>query len=331
MKIAVVGCGALGSYYGARLCRAGHEVHFLLRSDYAAVREHGVTVRSPDGDFHVRPIPAREPDEIGASDLVLIALKTTANQVLPRLLPPLIGPATLVLTLQNGLGNEAAIASVVGAEKTLGGLCFVCLNRVAPGTILHLAHGTVVMGEYGRPAQPRTHRVAEAIVGSGVPCKVTDNLTAAHWEKLVWNIPFNGLGVAGAAGFEAVERGEFDRKKPLGPCLTTDILLADPRWEKLVRELMLETIHAAQALGLDVAESAADRQITRTRDMGAYKASTLIDFERGMDLELESLFLEPLRQARESGAKCPRLSALCRVLEELRSKNYELRSGVSES
>lgn len=317
MKIAVIGCGALGSYYGARLCRAGHEVHFLLRSDYDAVRQNGVTVRSPEGDFHVRPIAARAPAEIGPADLVLIGLKTTANHVLPALLPPLVGTDTLVLTLQNGLGNEAAVASIVGAEKTLGGLCFVCLNRIAPGIILHIAHGTIVMGEYGRASQPRTHRIAEAIADSGVICKVTDDLETAHWEKLVWNIPFNGLGVAGAAGIEAVERGVLDPKKPLGSCLTTDILLGDAHWEKLVRELMLETIRAAQALGHEVKETAADHQIARTRDMGAYKASTLIDFERGIDLELETLFLEPLRQAQEVGAKCPRLKSLCRLLEQL--------------
>jgi 2-dehydropantoate 2-reductase len=317
MKIAVVGCGAVGSYYGARLCRAGHEVHFLLRSDYDAVRERGVTVRSPEGDFHVRPICARDPREIGPAELVLIALKTTANHVLPGLLPLLTGPEIAVVTLQNGLGNEAAIAALVGAEKTLGGLCFVCLNRVAPGTILHLAHGTIVLGEYGRPSQPRTRRIAGAIAESGVPCKVAEDLTAAHWEKLVWNIPFNGLGVAGAAGLDAVEQGRIDPAQALGPCLTTDLLLGDPRWAKLVRELMMETIHAAQALGLAVPESAADRQIERTRNMAAYKASTLIDFERGQALELESLFLEPLRQARAAGVDCPRLTALCGVLQGL--------------
>jgi 2-dehydropantoate 2-reductase len=318
MKIAVVGCGALGSYYGARLCRAGHEVHFLLRSDYDAVRQGGVTVRSAGGDIHVRPICARDPREIGPAELVLIGLKTTANFALPRLLPPLAGPETAVLTLQNGLSNEAAIAALVGAEKTLGGLCFVCLNRVGPGEILHVAHGTIVMGEYGRPSQPRTRLIAGTIAASGVPCKITEDLAAAHWEKLVWNIPFNGLGVAGAAGLEAVERGQIDPGQMLGPCLTTDLLLDKARWEKLVRELMMETIHAAQALGLAVPDSAADRQIDRTRDMGAYKASTLIDFELGRELELESLFLEPMRQARQAGVDCPRLAALCNVLKEIK-------------
>ena len=317
MKIAVVGCGALGSYYGARLCRARHEVHFLLRSDYDVVRKRGVTVRSVGGDFHVQPIYARDPQEIGPVELVLIGLKTTANFALPKLLPPLVGPDTAVLTLQNGLGSEAAVASLVGAEKTLGGLCFVCLNRIAPGEILHLAHGAIVMGEYGRPSQPRTMRLAESIAASGTPCTVTENLVQTHWEKLVWNIPFNGLGVAGAVGFEAVQQGRIDPGRPLGPCLTTDVLLDDKRWNKLVRELMMETIHAAQASGLAVPESAADHQINRTLDMGAYKASTLIDFERGQELELECLFLEPLRQARKAGVACPRLTALCQVLEEL--------------
>src|ERR1044071_3557855 len=135
MKIAVVGCGAVGSFYGAKLCRAGHAVHFLLRSDYDIVRRKGVLIRSRDGDFHVNPKAAREPHEIGTADLVLIGLKTTANDRFPTLLPPLIGPTTAVLTLQNGLGNEEALAKIIPPDQILGGLCFVCLNRVEPGII----------------------------------------------------------------------------------------------------------------------------------------------------------------------------------------------------
>src|SRR4029077_6371104 len=117
MKIAVVGCGAVGSYYGAMLCRAGAEVHFLLRSDYDAVRRHGVFIRSPAGDFNVRPKCAQTPADIGASDLVLIGLKTTANHRFPDLLPPLVNANTAVLTLQNGLGNEEALAKLFPKEQ----------------------------------------------------------------------------------------------------------------------------------------------------------------------------------------------------------------------
>src|SRR5215510_8096481 len=102
MKIAVVGPGAVGSYYGAKLGYAGQEVHFLLRSDYDVVKHHGVSIESSEGNFKFRPKCAKSPEEIGESDLVLIALKTTANDQFPKLLPPLVGPKTMVLTLQNG-------------------------------------------------------------------------------------------------------------------------------------------------------------------------------------------------------------------------------------
>src|SRR6476659_9704835 len=109
MKIAVVGCGAVGSYYGARLAKVGNDVHFLLRSDYELVTKNGVNVTTADGEFTVRPHCARDPKEIGVVDLVVIGLKTTANSQFTELLTPLVGDSTAILTLQNGLGNEAQL------------------------------------------------------------------------------------------------------------------------------------------------------------------------------------------------------------------------------
>jgi 2-dehydropantoate 2-reductase len=315
MKIAVVGCGAVGSYYGAKLCRAGQEVHFLLRSDFEAVRQKGVAIRSVAGDFHVQPRCARTPDEIGVCDVVLIGLKTTANDQFPKLLPPLVGPQTAVITLQNGLGNAEQLARLFPPEQILNGLCFVCLNRLEPGVIHHLKYGTIVLGEFQRQTGPRTHKLAEMFRDTSVPCKVTDNLAQAQWEKLVWNIPFNGLGVAGTAGYEALVTQPSTLN--LQPVLTTDKLLADPRWEKLLRELMLEVIAAAGGLGFEIPVAFAENQIERTRTMAAYKASTLLDFELGRPLELESMFLEPLRRAQKAGVPVPRMAALCQVLQRL--------------
>jgi len=319
MKIAVVGCGAVGSYYGAMLCRAGQEVHFLLRSDFEAVRQKGVTIRSPAGNFTIHPQCAKTPEAIGWSDLVLIGLKTTANHHFPKLLPPLVGPHTAVVTLQNGLGNTEQLARLFSPEQILSGLCFVCLNRVEPGVIHHMEYGMIVLGEFQRRAGPRTHGLAAMFQDAGVPCKVTDNLAQAQWEKLVWNIPFNGLGVAGAAGYEALTgaKCEVRSASAVGPVLTTDKLLGDPRWEKLLRELMLEVIAAAAALGFEIPVAYAEEQIERTRTMGAYKASTLLDFEHGRPLELESMFLEPLRRAQQAGVPVPRMARLCEVLQQL--------------
>jgi 2-dehydropantoate 2-reductase len=324
MKVAIVGCGAVGSYYGSLLSRAGREVHFLLRSDFAAVQRHGVSIQSPNGDFIAHPRPASTPEQIGPCDLVLIALKTTANAEFSRLLPPLVGPQTALVTLQNGLGNEEQLAKFFPIEQILGGLCFVCLNRVAPGVIRHSDHGLIVLGEFQRPPLPRTHEFAQMFRAAGVPCHVTENLARAHWEKLVWNIPFNGLGVASAAGSDAPLLPASDLNSQLLPCLATDRLLADSRWEQLVRELMLEVIATANALGHQIETSLAEKMIERTRTMGAYRASTLLDFELGRPLELESLFLEPLRQARQAGVSAPRLAALCRVLQQLDARRASL-------
>ncbi|MEW6159479.1 MAG: 2-dehydropantoate 2-reductase, partial [Verrucomicrobiota bacterium] len=271
MKIGVVGCGALGSFYGAKLLQAGNEVWFLLRSDYETVRQNGVVIRSYQGDFHIHPLCARTPHEIGTCDWVLIGLKTTANAQFSSLVTPLVGPHTAIVTLQNGLGNEAQLAALFGTEKILGGLCFVCLNRTAPGVIHHIDHGRVELGEYGRPPQPRTHQLAGWFRSQGVPCDVVIDLERAHWEKLVWNIPFNGLGTASCAGLAAVLRGELSPRQPLGRCLTTEELLADTGWAALVRELMLEVIQTARALGYAVPEKLADEHLDRTRTMGAYK------------------------------------------------------------
>jgi len=182
-----------------------------------------------------------------------------------------------------------------------------------------MAHGQIIIGEFQRWPEPRTHEIAELFRRAGVPCSVTDNLARAHWEKLTWNIPFNGLGVASAAGYDALTAPHFALRNSasLVPCLTTDSLLGDPKWARLVRQLMLEVIAAARALGLDLEENLADKQIERTRTMGAYKASTLIDFERGQALELEGLFLEPLHQAQKAGVPTPRLEALCTILTQL--------------
>jgi 2-dehydropantoate 2-reductase len=276
------------------------------------VRRKGVTIHSKEGDFNVRPRCARTPDEIGVCDVVLIGLKTTANDQFPKLLPTLVGSHTALLTLQNGLGNEEALAKLFSVERIMGGLAFVCLNRTAPGIIHHIDHGKIVIGEFQRWPEPRTHDIATMFRHAGVPCSVTDNLGCAHWDKLAWNIPFNGLGLASSAGCDA-----FMEKIPVrrtDECLTTDKLLAHPEWSVIVRDLMMEVIRAGRALGHKLPDSLVETQIQRTLTMGAYKPSTVLDFENGLPLELETLFLEPLRQARAAGVEAPRLANLCRVL-----------------
>jgi len=194
------------------------------------------------------------------------------------------------------------------------------LNRIAPGRVRHTAHGRIVLGEYSGKPQSRTYDLRDIFRQAGIPCDIAENMARAHWEKLVWNIPFNGLGVAGTAGYEAVITGNFQSESLLGQTLPTDFLLSHPNWLALTRELMLEVIQVARGLGYMLDESLADENIQRTRIMGAYKASTLLDFEKGLDLELDSLFLEPLKQAQKARVHVPRLAAMCCVLKQLQNR-----------
>ena len=315
MKIGVVGVGALGGYYGAQLCRVGAEVHLLLRGDYEVVQAEGVSVVSPDGNFSVRPHCHQSPETIGVCDLVLVGLKTTANDRFEELIRPLTGSHTAIACLQNGLGNCEQLAAIFDPEQILAGLCFVCLNRTAPGVVEHQGFGRIVLGEFNRPARPRTHEIAALIEKAQVPCEVVDRLDEGLWGKLMWNIPFNGLGVAAAAGWDALQTGELPNE--IGEPWATDRLLEDARWEGEVRGIMAEIITSAAAQEIVLPPELAERMVKNTRAMGAYHASTVIDYQLGRPMELKSLFLEPLRRAQAAGAEVPRLVALCVVLEKL--------------
>ncbi|HEX2852910.1 MAG TPA: 2-dehydropantoate 2-reductase [Opitutaceae bacterium] len=299
-SIAIVGAGALGSYYGARLALAGSDVRFLLRSDLAAVRERGLTLREKDGTRHLAPVAAfATTGEIGPVDLVLITLKTTANAELARLLPPLLKRDTVVVTLQNGLGNEERVASLVGAERVLGGLCFIAVTRSAPGELTGFhTPGSLTLGEFGRPAQERTRAIASLLVGAGVNCTAVNNLMEARWRKLVWNVPFNGLSIAGGG-------------------ITTDKILANPVLAVEVRALMDEIASAARSFGYEIPEAFIQGQIDVTPPMGAYQPSSLVDFLAGREVEIEAIWGEPLRRAQAAGIAMPRLAELYATLKRV--------------
>ncbi len=295
-RIAIVGAGAVGCYYGGRLAHNGHDVHFLMRGDYEHVRAHGLRVQSIAGDFHLSaPQVHASTTAIGPCDLVIIALKNTYNHVLRDLLPPLLKPGTLLLTLQNGLGNEEFLAATFPEHDVLGGLCFVGINRTAPGVIHHIAQGRITLGEHTRPALPRTHALAAAFNAAGIPCEADDSLARARWMKLVWNIPFNGLAIA-AGG------------------LDTAAILANEDLAALVRDLMHEVITTANHLGHAIPLALADDMIARTRTLTHYKPSSLIDFEAGREVELEAIWGEPARQARAAGHPMPRVEMLHQLI-----------------
>ena len=303
MKVAVVGSGAIGSYYGAKLAAAGFDLHFLLRSDFDAVNRNGIRILSKSGDLHLPRINCyKSTNDIGPADLVLIALKTTANRELEWLIPPLLHQGTILLTLQNGLGNDDFLAERFEGRRVVGGLCFVCLIRTSPGVVEHYDRGHLSLGEFSGGLQDRTHAIVKVFERGGIDCHGVENLGLERWRKLVWNIPFNGISVrAGGADTAAI--------------------MADPVLRSEVKTLMEEVIDAAGRCGYNLPSSTVGEQMRRTEEMGAYKPSTLIDYEAGKPLEIEAIWGEPLRRAAATGAATPLLSTLYFDLQKLDAGN----------
>lgn len=299
VKVAVVGAGAVGGWYGGLLALRGHEVHLVSRSDHAVLRERGLTLRGPDGATVVRPASAA-PDtaSIGPCDLVIVAAKSTANAVLPEMVRPLLGDRTILLTLQNGMGNVEAFASLLPAERVVAGLCFVCINRIAPGVVENTLPGHVRMAAARGPAHAAVEACVRLFADAGVDCRAEASLEAVLWKKLCWNIPFNGLAIAGGG-------------------LTTDRILADPALRARAGRLMEEVRAAAAARGCPFDERHVQSQFTVTEGMGPYRPSSLIDYLEGRDVEVDGIWAEPLRRGREAGVAMPELALL---LAEIRAR-----------
>jgi 2-dehydropantoate 2-reductase len=283
--VAVIGSGAVGCYYGGLLARAGHDVRFLMRRDRDRIRANGLDIRSYLGDFRVDPCAVfGSPGEIGPVEWVVCSLKATALDQAEALLAPCVGPETRIVALMNGLGVEDRIASAFPAERVFGGMAFVGINRDDAGVIHHLAAGRVSIGHFhDDPAE--NERLRELFAGAGIETVVSPNLLYARWEKLCWNIPFNGLSVA-AGG------------------LGTHAIMSDPPLRAMAERAMREVVAAANAdlaahesdARLD-AETVVHQLFLATEALADYRTSMLLDYLGGRELEVEAILGEPCRRA----------------------------------
>jgi len=297
-RVAIVGTGAIGGYYGARLAQAGVDVHFLLRRDFDHVREHGFHVESIAGDFDLPKVScARDTQDIGPVDLVIVAWKTTSNAHFEEVISPLLHKDTLILTLQNGLGNCEALAELFGGHRVLGGLCFICANRLAPGYISHTASGQIKIGEFQPDGSDRLEKWVQFLSDGGIDCRAVTSLEKAQWMKLVWNIPFNGL---------AISEGGVD----------TQTLLETPGMEERILKLMKEVQAVAAALGHEIEDDFLQQQIAVTYSMKAYRPSSMIDYVEGRAVEVDAIWREPYRRAMKLGVPVPEIERLLHEIEK---------------
>ncbi|AFZ57725.1 putative 2-dehydropantoate 2-reductase [Anabaena cylindrica FACHB-243] len=303
---AIIGTGALGGFYGAKLQKAGNNVHFLLKSDYLQVKQHGLLIESKDGDFILPQVNAyNDAEKMPRCDVVVVALKTTQNHLLPQILPSVVKHDGVVLVLQNGIGIEAEISQIVSNTYILGGLCFLCSNKVSPGHIHHLDYGQIALGEYASNYLPtgitdRMREIAGDFQNAGISIELAEDLLLGRWKKLVWNIPYNGLSVILNA--------------------TTDELMADIHTCQLVKQLMFEVAAGAKSTGRIIPDSFIQTMLDYTVKMTPYRTSMKIDFDECRPLEVEAIFGNSLNKAESAGVNLPQIRCLYQQLQFLNAR-----------
>ncbi|BAZ80880.1 putative 2-dehydropantoate 2-reductase [Sphaerospermopsis kisseleviana CS-549] len=307
LSYAIVGTGALGGFYGAKLQKAGNEVHFLVNSDYQQVIKHGLTIESKDGDFRLPQVQVyNQVEKMPSCDVVVVSIKTTQNHILTQILPPLVKDDSIVLVLQNGLGIETEIAQIVSNVNIIGGLCFLCSNKIAPGHIHHLDYGKITLGEYATNYNAvgiteRMKAIFQDFENAGIEIELTEDLLLGRWKKLMWNIPYNGLSVILDA--------------------TTDEIMADMYTRTLVEQLMKEVQLGAKSTGRIIPDSFIQTMLDYTVKMKPYRTSMKIDFDENRPLEVEAIVGNPLRIAAEHDVSLPLIRCLYQQLKFLDNRN----------
>ncbi len=311
---AIIGTGSIGAFYGACLQRAGFDVHFLLNRDFDHVCQHGLIIESPDGDFALPSVRAyNDASQMPPCDVVIVALKTTSNHLLPQILPQVLKDNGVVLVLQNGWGMEEEIAQIVGSDRLMGGVCFTLNYKIAPGHIRHLDYGLITLADYvpgyiAAGVTTRMLRIASDFTLASVMIQLHEDLFLARWQKLICNIPVNGLSVV----LNSTNQEMFD----------------NAHVRTSIEQLMEEIVIAAKAYGRYIPEMFVQKRIKQSAAMKDYETSMKIDFNLGRSLEVEAIFGNPLRTAWQAGVEMPQVSMLYRQLKFFDAHNCFAKSTI---
>jgi 2-dehydropantoate 2-reductase len=289
MKIAVMGTGGVGGYFGGRLAARNLDVSFIARGGHlAAIRRYGLRVESAKGNIHLKQVKATDkPKDIGPVDYVLFTVKLADTESAAEAIRPLIGKDTAVISLQNGVDAEPLLSEKLGLQHVMGGLAFIAAVITAPGVIKHTGTmARVVFGELDGTRTPRAETLLTAFRDAGVDAEISDNIEKAIWEKFVF--------LVGLSGVTSVTR------QPIG------VLRADPDTRALLRAVMAETIAVARAQGIGIDDVFVENRLAFADTLPAEMTSSMHeDLERGNRLELHWLAGAVVRLGREFGIATP--------------------------
>ncbi|WP_437812284.1 ketopantoate reductase family protein [Sorangium sp. So ce1078] len=298
MRILIVGAGAVGGYFGARLALAGEDVTFVARGAHAeAMRSRGLVIRTPAGELRTPPLRVAALDGArGPFDLALIAVKWASLAAVSARLPALLAADGLAAPLLNGLDSEDEVAREVGASRVIASIAYMSSGLSGPGEIETLAPTRAGLAPYRPGQEARVEATAALLERAGIPVRRGSNYRTMLWEKMVWNAPFNAIcALTGQRAGVAVER-----------------------MEDLARAAMLEVIAVARAEGAEISEATADAMIALTRaEFPLTEPSMLQDVRAGRETEVELLQGAVVERGRRAGVDTPVLRTLAALVRGL--------------
>ena len=299
MKIAVMGAGAVGGYFGALLHRGGLDVTLIARGRHLeAIKAHGLRIKSTQGDLTVPAKAVGDPRAVGPVDLILFCVKSYDTESAARQCLPIVQESTAILCLQNGVDNEEKIAMVAGGEKVLGGVAYIGAGVSEPGVVVHTAEGRIVFGEMRGGVSERVRRLEQIFRDAGFPVEVSSNIKAILWGKLCWNAAFNALNTLVGGDVR--------------------VLVERPETRTLARQAMEEVRAVANANNVPLSADLAERLLTWTDTAaGSMKTSTRQDLEAGKRLEVEALNGAVVRKGEAAGVPTPFNFALYALLKAI--------------
>jgi 2-dehydropantoate 2-reductase len=305
MRIAIMGSGAVGGYFGARLAAAGHELTFITRGAHlAAMRRSGLQIDTPNGNLHVHnAVFTDNPAAARTADLVLFCVKSYDTEIAAKVLAARLGDRTPILSLQNGVDNVETLTRFWSAERIFAGVVYIGAELHAPGVIRHFSGGKIIFGRLDGTAGAAAELIERTLLGAGVGCVISPNILAVQWAKLLWNAPFCAIScLTGANAKEIAESATLTR---------------------LALDCMAEVQAAARTRGIDLARSLFEETMAFSHNLGAFKPSMLQDLEARKPLEYEAFNGLVVRSLSQAGEPAPVNQSLYALLQQLDKKNRE--------
>ncbi len=300
MRTLIMGAGAVGGYFGARLQSSGNDVFFCARGDHLqSMRENGLQVRSVSGDMNLKVQASDQPGVFGVMDLIIISVKAYDTDTVLELIRDNVGPDTVIMSIQNGVENEERVSKAYGWKRTLGGVAYIGVKVSSPGVISHEAIGRLAIGnvipqsevlhsgtEFQGPDDEIIRSIYQMIRDAGIPVRLFDDIMPRKWAKLAWNAAFNPVSVITG--------------------LTTHAMVNRKELRPTLEGIIKEVVSVANAAGCHLdAEAMIGRTFDLTRDIKNVKTSMLQDFESGKPLEIDALTGAVVRKGRQFGIPTP--------------------------